>query len=147
LSDAGAKGGDIEFSLFWRNYNDLDLHCIDPKGVEIYFSNLKSALTGGELDIDRNASVPFTNAPIENIYWSASGAPPGTYQVGVFYYAQHDAVDATRYTVRTVVKDKTNFFTGTIAFAGPQKYRWVCRIQYDPQNPDPKNRCRFLPPR
>jgi len=146
LSDAGAKGGDIEFSLFWRNFNDLDLHCIDPKGFEIYFSNLKSPLTGGELDIDCNAALPFTNAPIENIYWPA-GAPPGIYQVGVVYYAKHDTVDATRYTVRTVVKDKTNYFTGVLNYAGPQRSRWICRIQYDPQNTDPVNRCRFLPVR
>jgi hypothetical protein len=145
LSDAGARGGDIEFSLFWGNYNDLDLHCIDPKGVEIYFSNLQSALTGGRLDVDRNASLPFTNAPIENIFWPAGGAPPGIYQVGVVFYAKHDVVDATRYTVRTVVKEKTNYFTGTISYTGPQKARWICRIQFDPRQPDPAYRCRFLP--
>lgn len=145
LSAAGAKGGDIQFSLFWRNYNDLDLHCIDPKGVEIYFSNLRSPLTGGELDIDRNASPPFTNAPIENIYWPSGHAPAGIYLVGLVYYAQHDRFDATPYTVRTVVKDKTNYFNGVIAFSGPQRSRWICRIQYDPQNPDPSRRARFLP--
>ena len=89
LRDAGAKGGDIQISLFWENFNDLDLHCIDPKGEEIFFSNRISSRTHGELDVDRNASEPYTNKPVENIYWPVGGAPPGLYRVSVVHFANH----------------------------------------------------------
>ena len=26
----GGKSGSLQFSLMWNNYNDIDLHCIDP---------------------------------------------------------------------------------------------------------------------
>ena len=68
LGEAAAKGGDIQISLSWNNYNDLDLHCVDPKGEEIWFSHTISAQTGGVLDVDRNAQAPYTPTPVENIY-------------------------------------------------------------------------------
>ena len=145
LGEAGAKGGDIQFSLFWRNHNDLDLHCIDPMGFEILYSNKISPLTGGELDVDQNFREPYNLNPVENIYWPVGGAPPGLYKVFVVYYAQHDPIDTTTYTVRTVVQNKTNYFTHTMAMQGQRKTHWICTIKYDPANPDPASRCRFQP--
>ena len=145
LGEAGAKGGDIQLSLFWRNHNDLDLHCIDPMGFEIFYSNKTSPLSGGELDIDQNAQTPYNSAPVENIYWPRTGAPPGLYRVFVVYYAPHDMVDTTPYTVRTVVQNKTNYFTHAITFTGQRKTHWICTIKYDPSNSDPASRCRFMP--
>src|SRR5262249_15453015 len=78
LHQAHARGGDIQFSIMWHNYNDLDLHCVDPAHAEISFINKKSA-SGGELDVDQNAHQPFNANPVENIYWPFSGAPPGQY--------------------------------------------------------------------
>jgi hypothetical protein len=145
LGEAGAKGGDLQFSLFWRNHNDLDLHCIDPMGFEIFYNNKISPLTGGELDIDQNFREPYNSSPVENIYWPSGGAPAGLYRVFVVYYAQHDLMDMTTYTVRTVVQNKTNYFTHTMAMQGQRKTHWICTIKYDPENPDPASRCRFMP--
>jgi len=145
LDEAGAKGGDIQFSLFWRNHNDLDLHCIDPMGFEIFYSSKFSPLTGGELDIDQNFREPYNSNPVENIYWPAGHAPAGLYRVFVVYYAQHDPMDMTSYTLRTVVQNKTNYFTRAMAMQGQRKTHWICTIRYDPANPDPANRCRFMP--
>jgi hypothetical protein len=145
LGEAGAKGGDIQLSLFWRNHNDLDLHCIDPMGFEIFYSNRTSPLSGGELDIDQNVREPYNSAPVENIYWPRGAAPPGLYRVFVVYYAPHDMMDMTPYTVRTVVQNKTNYFTHAITFQGQRKTHWICTFKYDPANPDPASRCRFMP--
>ena len=144
LDEARAKTGDIQFSLFWGNRNDLDLHCIDPAGEHIFYSHKKSEATGGELDVDRNASAPFTDRPIENIYWPEGGAPPGVYKVCVVHYNRHGGRDPTAFTVRTVVSGKTNYFHRAVSCTGGRELQWICSIQYDPSNPDPTHRCRFL---
>src|SRR5262245_30225615 len=65
LTREGAKDGDIEISLLWHNLNDLDLHCIDPNGDEVYFRN-KRVRSGGELDVDMNAGGRISREPVEN---------------------------------------------------------------------------------
>ena len=146
LDQAGAQTGDIQLSLFWNDYNDLDLHCIDPQGEEIFYSHKQSAKTGGVLDVDCNYHEPFTNAPVENIYWPRGGAPPGLYRVYLVYYAQHPRPTSyqTAYTVRIVVEDKTNYASGKIAYTGRQMPNPICSFQYDPTNPDPTKHRRFL---
>ena len=144
LGEVSAKGGDIQLSLSWQNHNDLDLHCIDPARQEICFSNRRSASTGGELDIDQNAHEPYNSSPVENIYWPVGGAPPGLYRVFVVYYAPHSETDATPFLVRTVVQGRTNFFRASISYTGMRERKLICNLRYDPANPDPAQRLRFL---
>lgn len=144
LGEVGAKSGDIQFSLLWKNFNDLDLHCIDPKGVEIYYSNPRSPLTGGVLDVDTNVHPPFSTMPAENIYWPTGRAPPGIYRVYVVYYANHGGSDPTAFTVRAVVQHITNYYRGALAVPDPNVRHWIWTIQYNPASLDPAQRCRFL---
>jgi hypothetical protein len=143
LGEAGAKSGDLQFSLFWRNINDLDLHCIDPLNEEIYFQNKISSRTGGELDVDQNAHQPYTSTPVENIFWSFGAAPAGIYRISVVFYAER-VEGGTPFTVRTVVRGRTNFFTATIFYTGQRERNRICTLQYDPANPDPDKRYLFL---
>lgn len=145
LSAVGAKSGDVEFSLSWNNFNDLDLHCIDPRGVEIWYSHTRSELTGGELDHDANIDG-MSATPVENIYWPVGGAPAGIYNVFVVYYAPHGSRDPTQFTVRTVVKGQTNYFAHNISYTGIREKYWICSIMYDPRNPDPVKQKRFMGP-
>src|SRR5580698_9852540 len=112
-----AKSGDVQMSLIWFNTNDLDLHCVDPKGFEIYWqkSNRKSP-SGGELDVDKNAGCRDTTAePVENIYWATGTAPMGHYQVFVDYYQQCAlGTDDTRYEVTVLHGSERRQFSGTI---------------------------------
>lgn len=144
LGEVRAKGGDIQISLSWQNYNDLDLHCIDPAGEEIYFSNRKSSRTGGELDVDQNAHTPYKISPVENIYWGVRSAPPGLYRISVVYYAKHSETDQTPFLVRTVVQGKTNFFRSTIRYTSQRERNLICNLSYDPANADPSRRFRFV---
>ena len=78
--------GDVQILLEWETRDDLDLHVVDPSGEEIYFDNKHSA-SGGELDIDANASpANMMRHPKENVYWRHGGAPAGQYKVYVKLY-------------------------------------------------------------
>jgi hypothetical protein len=99
LREAGAKAGEIEIGLIWNNTNDLDLHVLDPGGEHIYFGD-RHASSGGELDVDRNASCGqnITPQPVEHIVWS-DRAPLGRYRVGVHHFANCGSSDPTPFRI------------------------------------------------
>ena len=69
-------GGNVEgvlrFSIQWndieKDKNDLDAHCIEPNGNEIYYVNKNNRYTTGSLDVD--IITPDDNAAVENITWT-----------------------------------------------------------------------------
>ncbi len=87
LEREGAMTGDVQISLMWENYNDLDLHVVCPSGERIHGGNKKSECNG-ELDVDANVR-PETKKPVENVVWPGVTAPPGNYQVYVHHYKKH----------------------------------------------------------
>lgn len=77
-SQGGNVEGVLRFSIMWSGGNstddsDLDAHCIEPAGEEIYFGNKRSRI-GGHLDID--ITVPLAHKSsgkgevVENIAYS-----------------------------------------------------------------------------
>ena len=112
LTEAGGKSGELQFTLVWTNRNDLDLHCIDPNGEQIFYGNNKAMKSGGHLDVDRNVSGE-TVTPIENIYFP-TGTPPGKYRIYVNYFERHDAANATTFKVHTLIEGKRKSFDGTL---------------------------------
>jgi hypothetical protein len=120
LERESAKTGDVQISLMWNNFNDIDLHCVDPQSERIFFGHKKSA-SGGELDVDMNAGGPLSREPVENIYWPSNGAPDGTYIVEVNHYAIHDSVNATPYYIGIKVSGQTLEFRGTISYPQTQR--------------------------
>lgn len=87
LAREGAKSSDVQVSLMWNNYNDLDLHIVCPSGERIHGGNKISAC-GGELDVDANVRAE-TRKPVENVFWPEGTAPGGQYHVYVHYYKKH----------------------------------------------------------
>lgn len=85
-------GGQVEnvvmrVSLAWSNYDDLDLHVIEPDGNHIYFGN-----KSGKLDVDMNAGGGHTREPVENVRWIRS-LRDGLYRVFVHQYSKRESVD------------------------------------------------------
>jgi hypothetical protein len=94
VRDAGGNvEGILRISLGWANYDDLDLHLIEPNGNKIYYNNKRSD-SGGFLDVDMNASSGTTRKPVENIIYShGSNILEGKYQVVVHNYSQREYSD------------------------------------------------------
>ena len=96
-----AAGGNVygvlRFSIQWnesgKDNSDLDAHCIEPTGNEIYFGNCRKpeiSKLGGQLDID--ITQPIRQMPgkasVENITWlDKSRMKPGVYKFFVNQYA------------------------------------------------------------
>ncbi len=123
LKREGAKTGSIQISLIWNNYNDIDLHCIDPNREEIYYGHRRS-LSGGELDVDMNAGGPNSNEPVENIYWDQSNAVKGKYKVFIKHFRNHncyDCSDPTEYFVRIKYNNIIKEFRGEISYGQPKR--------------------------
>lgn len=115
LRQAGARSGDVQISLEWKNINDLDLNVIDPSGERIFYNHRESQ-SGGQLDVDMNAGPSFTARPVENVYWPERGAPSGAYKVEVVHFANHGARDPTHFTLRVINKGQSSYYRGYIIF-------------------------------
>lgn len=99
VKKAGGKiDGVLRVSLSWFNYDDLDLHIIEPNGRglhvfnHIYFAN-RTGWTGGVLDVDMNAHAGgFSREPVENVIWSNT-IPDGVYKVQVNNYRHRESIE------------------------------------------------------
>lgn len=110
--------GSLKINLKWGTYDDLDLHVVDPDGVEICYTSKEHICQGvlGKLDIDANAGGGYTKTPQENIFWEeGKNAPLGRYKVSVVLFKKRDTLDKIPFTV-TVYPDKgiSKVFTGIV---------------------------------
>lgn len=90
-SAGGNVNGVLRFSIQWNDEtkldsNDLDAHCIEPNGNEIYFSKPVNRRTHGNLDVDI-IHPKLGIAAVENITWpSKDTMDSGLYQFFVNVY-------------------------------------------------------------
>jgi len=116
LEREGGASGNVQISLAWDDYNDLDLHLFCPSGERIYFNNKKSEC-GGILDVDMNVR-PVSNTPVENVVWKGE-APLGTYKVGVHFYKHHRKRRTKRtckFRIRVVTHGESREYLGKITY-------------------------------
>lgn len=91
---AGGKvDGDLRFSIQWNEDGhdscDLDAHCIEANGYEIYFGSARKprfSPTNGQLDVD--IISPGSNIAVENITWAnRKTMRPGKYRFFVHQFS------------------------------------------------------------
>ena len=120
LEREGAQSSDVQISLMWNNYNDLDLHVVCPSGERIHGGN-KTSSCGGELDVDANVRAE-TRKPVENVFWEEGKAPAGTYQVYVHHYKKHDkrrSKDPTKFQVIVTPGGEPLEYNGELTHGDP----------------------------
>lgn len=101
VKNAGGRvDGVLRFSIQWNDTgeysrNDLDAHCTEPSGTEIYFG-AKRAPDGGNLDVD--IIEPRNRTPaVENITWpDKRRMKPGVYRFYVHQYTNRGGRDGFR---------------------------------------------------
>ena len=116
LEREGGKGGEVQLSLAWDDYNDLDLHVFTPSGERIYFNN-KMSDCDGILDVDMNVR-PVSNTPVENVVWKEQ-APLGTYKIGVHFYKHHRkrrTKKKCKFRLRVITHGKTKEYVGQMKY-------------------------------
>ncbi len=90
-----AAGGDVDaklrWSLAWWNYDDLDLHVVEPDGNHVFYGNKPSRRGGGGLDVDMNAGRGTSRQPVENV--ALKTPADGAYRVYVNQYSKREAAD------------------------------------------------------
>lgn len=97
----GNVDGVLRFSIQWNDTdeysrNDLDAHCIEPSGFEIYYARRRNLATYGQLDVD--ISHPDRGEPaVENITWPAKQLmKPGRYKFFVHQFNNRGGRDGFR---------------------------------------------------
>ena len=122
LGANGAKTGDIQASIIWNNTNDIDLWimCRAKNKVDPINWQNPVGMTGGCLDIDRNANPNLlTIEPVENIFWPRGRAPYGMYDVYLHYFKQWDRrQSSTKVQIRIMYGNKIIEKTQTLTHQG-----------------------------
>ena len=114
LTNYGAGTGDVQISIAWDNYNDIDVWVVLRNGSNGgTISWMNRYLANGFLDIDKNVQ-PETNKAIENIFWPTNSAPYCEYTVYVQHYRQWDKIGTTRVLIRILVDGNETFKQITI---------------------------------
>ncbi|CAJ1960124.1 unnamed protein product [Cylindrotheca closterium] len=138
LNREGAKNGDITISLSWDTHDDLDLHVFVPCGEEVSYANRVCDKGKANLDVDMNASGPYSNAPVENVFVGDldkhEEAPHGKYRVVVQNYSYHakGAKNTTEIPWQVVV-DKNGVkekFTGNCVGTSKESDVIACEFEY-----------------
>jgi hypothetical protein len=91
-SSPSAPTGDLVITLSWDTESDMDLHVVDPAGVEIFhgamsdqpppFATQPEAGSYGHLDWDSNANCVIDGKRQESVIWPNS-PPAGPYTVRI----------------------------------------------------------------
>lgn len=117
LADYNAGTGDIQISISWEDYNDIDIwvHFIGINEFDMIGWQNKFGQSGGTLDIDRNVT-PTTRSPIENIFWPQDKAPYGKYIVYIHHYQQWDKNKSSTVYLRVKIDDNIIYKKVTVIY-------------------------------
>lgn len=124
LKAAGARTGDVQVSIAWDNFNDIDVHVMvesvaPRRGISMINYGNPRGSCGGWLDVDQNI-VPMTPAAVENVFWPRGTAPYGRYTVYVHHFRNWGGANPTEVHVAVLVDGRESHHTAVVhAGSGP----------------------------
>ncbi len=91
----GLVDGVLRCSLSWFNYDDLDIHIMEPNKNHIsYVKKGEIQSSSGILDVDMNVESNSSRNPVENIVWTnKSKMEEGIYKLWVNQYKSREMKD------------------------------------------------------
>ena len=106
----GNVDGDVCFRLAWFNFDDLDLHMMEPDGNKISFCNKINRNKNGMLDVDMNAGRGTTREAVENIFYKdIKKMREGKYKLFVNNFSKRELIDVG-FTVEAAIKGQITTF-------------------------------------
>lgn len=113
VKNAGGRvDGVLRFSIQWNEDGtdncDLDAHCVEPNGYEIYYGSARAprfSPTNGQLDID--IINPNGKVAVENITWASKR----TMKAGDYIFAVHQYSGSARKGFRAEVEFNGNIYS------------------------------------
>ncbi|MGD9294784.1 MAG: hypothetical protein PVI41_07875 [Roseobacter sp.] len=120
---AGAKRGDLSFTLVWEGTDDLDLHTTCPTGETLFF--LDKVRCNGVMDLDMNSFQVVPN-PVENAFFTDPAA--GDYRVRVNLYRQREGSGPISFTLQVREGARVTTQKGTVS-ANEQNWQYVYRYK------------------
>ena len=133
VARAGGRSGEVQFSLAWHTFNDLDLHVIAPSGEHISYSH-RTSNCKGRLDVDMNASntnegraEELSNEPVENVRWLDRSAPSGRFTVIVNQFRWRNGQPQDRFQLLAILGEKTELVEQVMTAQRPVS---IHRFQY-----------------
>lgn len=112
LDPQETESGDVQVSVSWDQPTDVDLFLQEPSGEFIFFDNIQSE-TGGRLDLDSNPACVIDGINNENIVYSNTIPPSGTYLVAINYYDNCSVLEPTNYVVTVRANGEITSFSGS----------------------------------
>lgn len=133
VSRAGGRKGEVQFSLAWHTFNDLDLHVIAPSGEHISYSH-RTSNCKGVLDVDMNATATnearaeeFSDEPVENVRWLDRNAPSGRFTVIVNQFRWRNGQSQDRFQLLAILGEKSELVEQVMMAQHPVS---IHRFQY-----------------
>lgn len=118
----GNVNGVLRASLAWTHGDDLDLHCVQPRGRHIYFGNKSDVRTTGALDVDITRPVP-KKLSVENIVWTDKNKmPDGEYDIYVHCY-RYDGSSKDGFSAEVVFDGVTHTYRCDVPFRQNQQVK------------------------
>ncbi|MEO0344465.1 MAG: hypothetical protein AAF198_13610 [Pseudomonadota bacterium] len=116
LKDAGARDGDLTFTLLWDAETDMDLHVTCPRGDEIFFQNRSAC--NGFLDIDNLGRG--VGQKVENTVFNDPLL--GNYVVRVNLYSTSQALGAVPFKLQIKSGENAQIVDGLVE---PSQRSWT----------------------
>lgn len=118
LAKAGAQTGDVQVSLFWNTFDDVDLHVYYTPGNglsdNINWTNRFGRLSSGILDVDMNAHGPQNSQCVENVFWPTGTNPRGFFVVQAHLFRSWSGMRSVPVTIRVKIGPIVETFDGMV---------------------------------